>query len=447
MQWFQDRAEKILAHNFHRWYGLATAALLIAVFSLYFYSLIPSGKIRFLWYAMGVVVGEILLCFVWAMHKFRYPKKSKDKLGIIIAIHTETYQDKKFLHKDFVSSFKEKISDLKLPFDVLVLKNHQAEKIETVEEAEAILRNRKSHFIVWGSVKRRPHQSKECFFFSLRAMVVHSPIQEVQKTILVNDFNALLPNKLIFEQGLQLEAFELRANQLVSAVDYITGRAALLSGDVKTALQLHESLYNAIQHGYQSLVSQKALSKVISIEYSLLADIVFFNAKQQISEEFIRLNQNALKYWGENYSSLLKKAIIEFNNGTGNPGEALKIIQKAQKHSAGKEWLYSKIFLHLWMKQYKKALTECERVIRKNTIISEKTTLDVCSFNKEILVRYPNKVELNFWLGFLYYKKLDNPSEADVYLQKFIDGSGTSMELLIQKAKEYQTEIKNKIGY
>lgn len=445
MEWIQEKFFNLALNHFHKWYGLLSSILLTWILFLSIYKLLLPINDWFEYYLVGIVATSFVIIIAWAIYTYKFPSREENKIGLVVAVHIESREDYILYENDFLKPFKERISNLKSLFHVMPLKNHQSESIIDEEDARRILKKTNAQFIVWGSVKKRKKDSQ--YFFNLRAMVVHSPIDEVKKIVLINDFNALLPNKIAFENNFQPEAFDFRANQLFVAVEYITGRAALLSGDAEIALQLHLSLYTKIKEGYVCPVNHKNLEKIISIEYAILADQVYINSNQSMSTDFINHVSNSLKFDGSNYSSLLKQAIIDFGDGRGDPRKSLKVIQKAQKCANGKEWLYSKTFLHFWLDDFPKALSECDRLEKKSFKNEDILVRQICEFNENLLLKFPDKLVLNYWLGFLHFVKLDNKTMAHKYFDLFKDSDDQKYSKLIEKSKIYLASIRQEIGY
>ena len=446
MGWLAETIYGIAENHFHRWYGYVSAAFLSLVVALIIYGFIPENVVPFVPYISVVVVLDLILFFVWLRYAYSFPKRSDERLGVVIAVHVEELEDSKFFKNDFLTPFKTKISESNLPFDVLVLKNHQAEKVVSLEDARNVLERTKAHFCVWGSVKKRGNDSKgQKYWFSLRGVVVHSPIKEAQRVLLRKEFDALLPNKVAFEENLQFEGFEFRSNQLVTALNYITGRAALLSGDSDTAIRLHEPLFVAIQNGQSCPIPEKTIRELLAIEYDHKAATEFLLNKS--IEEYEKSIEKALFYSSDNYGALLKKAIVEFNNGRGDARIALRTIERAKQFAkSGYHWLYSKAFLHFWLEEYEKAIKTCDKLKEKNYEGEERTVQEVIKFNED-LVKIYEKPQLYYWLGFVSYVKGGNASFADQWFQDFLDKAGDSMQDLHTRAQSYLSEIRKEIGY
>lgn len=445
--WIAKKIFDITTNRFHKWYGLLCAVILVWVVALSIYDFIPTGEVPFPFYAIGIFAISLTIFIFWAFYVWYYPKRSRNRLGVAVAVQVEELEDYKFFKKDFLTPFKSKISDLNLPFDVLVLKNHQSEKVETTEDARSILKKTRAHFCIWGSIKKRKNApAGEKYLFSLRGIVIHKPIQEVQKVLLRKEFDALLPNTMIFEEHLQFEVFEFRANQAVAALDYITGRAALLSGDFNTAIRLHESLFNAIQSGQQFPISKETLKNLLSLEYDQKASFEFFNPAA--GDAYIESVKKSLQYNQYNYGALLKRAIVEFDGGNGSPQIALNTIKEAKQRapSGTYHWIYSKAFLHFWMEQYNDAIQSCEKLKEKSYGGEEITVQEVIKFNEDLLKKF-DKPQLYYWLGFVSVVKRKNIPLADKYFQTFIEKANGSMDDLKTRAESYLSNIKKEIGY
>lgn len=445
--WFIKKNYELSTRHFHKWYGLASALLLLIIVSLFVYRLIPAGEFPFIIYGIIITILGATILIGWAIHVWKYPKRSRTRLGVSVAVQVEDLEIYKFFQKDFLTPFKSKIRELGLPFDVLVLKNHQSEKVETVVDARRVLKNTRAHFCIWGSIKKRKNAPDgEKYLFSLRGIVIHRPIQEVQKVLLRKEFDALLPNTLVFEEHLQFEIFEFRANQAVTALHYITGRAALLSGDFNIAIRLHESLFNAIQSGQQYPISKEILKGLLSLEYEQKANFEFFN--RATGNAYIESVKKSLQYNQHNYGALLKRAIVEFDGGNGNPQTALNTIKEAKQRAPNSvyHWLYSKAFLHFWMGQYNDAIQSCEKLQKKSYDGEEITVQEVIRFNEDLVKEF-DKPQLCYWLGFVSIVKSRNISLAYKYFQTFVEKADNSMNDLKIRAESYLSNIQKEIGY
>lgn len=460
-KWFGNKLYEIATKYFHKVSGLFSSLVLVGIISLSIYHLIPSAtvttsinppitsivpEISFLEYMKAVFFIEVIIFLYWVFYSYYYPKRSKNRLGIVFAIHVVGFEreDNLYYKKNFLARFKDQVHELNLPFDILVLKNHQSEKVDTVEDAKKVLKKSNAQFCVWGYVvKKKRVSGLQNYSFSLKGIVIHKPIQEVQKILLQKEFNQLLPSSIAFEENLQFEGFSFQAGQLFTAVDYITGRAALLSGDFNTAIILHEPLVNIIGNENSLPVNKEALKKLLSLEYNVKGIYQLYNSDPNYNDSF----EKSLKYNPSNYSSLLNRAIKEFDNGKGDPKKALATIKMAKQYAKNDyTWLYNEIFLCLWMEKYPEALRLCQKLRAKSFDGEQIVLKSVEKFNENLLKNY-NKPQLFFWLGFLNFVKKGNLSQADKYFQLFTEKSSDSMNILNISVNGYIAHIKNEIKY
>ena len=219
-----------------------------------------------------------------------------------------------------------------------------------------------------------------------------------------------------------------------------------MSGDFNTAIRLHESLFNAAQNGQQIPISKDILKKLLSLEYDQKASFEFFDSSA--GNAYQQSIQKSLEYDPNNYGALLKRAIVEFNNGSGDPRTALNTIKEAKNRSSGNgyHWLYSKAFLHFWLEEYDGAIQCCDKLKEKSYGGEEITVAEVIRFNENLLKTH-DKPQLYYWLGFVSYIKAKNPSIADKYFQQFIDKATDPMKDLKTRAESYLSSIKKEIGY
>jgi len=65
--WLVKKAYNIATHQFHKWYGLLSSVLLLIVFSLLIYDLIPESELAFKKYALGVGILAFIVIGSWIL--------------------------------------------------------------------------------------------------------------------------------------------------------------------------------------------------------------------------------------------------------------------------------------------------------------------------------------------------------------------------------------------
>lgn len=120
-------------------------------------------------------------------------------------------------------------------------------------------------------------------------------------------------------------------------------------------------------------------------------------------------------------------------------------IDEKRTIRAGK---YSKAFLHCYNSDLDKASASYARAFRGKLPESEKFLKDVISFIEEIIKDEPDKIQLYFALGKIYYQKLYNLPEASRNYEKFLSATDPKDPRFTKKIKmvrDYKEKIDEKL--
>lgn len=439
-----DILYKLASENFHKPIGLLLSIVIVFFSELTLLALIKDvlGLSNTIVSLIFISISFFAMSLVWYSHAKYIRRRKKEKIGLVFAVFPEELADEKLFLNDFVNPFKNKVVEMKLPFDIIHLKKHHAEKINNINDASEYLKKTNSQFCLYGCVKKRKKTDiSNQFIFSLNGVVIHRPVQAISKILLQREFSEMLPNELAIEESMQFQGFQFRTEQAVAALDYITGRAALLSGDSKTAIELHEKLL--ADKSLAQIVNPNTIKALLSIEYDCEA------ANCMISGNTLQFKNNinkSLSLNHTNYGALLKKAISELNDG--NPKVAQITVGQAERYAppGAYHWLYSKAFLHFYLQEYPEAIKACDKLKKKSYSGEDITIMEVIKFNEDIL-KTNDIPQLHYWLGFVCLNKQNNYSAADLEFQRFIDTATDKMSELVTRAKGYLSLIKNEIQY
>jgi tetratricopeptide (TPR) repeat protein len=430
----------------------------VLVFEVFFFvtvndfisSFIEDSAIR------GTIYIILLLGWIgfWFFNRFHLPRndKKKQKIGIVIAIFSESEIERQKLKADFMSKLKEmlvqeRISDFS---EVFFLKNHFAEEIvesnKPVEKIKEFNKKISSHFYVWGRIKKRPNSNDagKKYFLTFQGYVVHKPIPQELSSEIAVDFSAVLPREINFPER-EFRGFEASAVIIHLAIKYIVGLAAFVSQNPSLAFRLHNGLREAF-NAYKPLPAhlQNIRNKIpvlLSEESGWIARWHFQNNRPHEAKEFL---SKSLSENNKNYGSWIFKAIMDFNDN--NVQEAFKSIANAEKFSDGDcAWIYSKAFLYFWQSDYEKALKLCQKIKKQSQSGEELVCRDVRKFNLKILAINETKPQLYFWIGYLSYFKDQNLPQALEDFEKFEQLVGDSIPSLKSKSSAYLAEIKHKM--
>ena len=389
----------------------------------------------------------------WALNKFRLPRNKKDKVGIVIAIYSENEKERQKLKADFISKLKKNLQQEGiLNFsNVIFLKNHFSNQIKEADnprsKLESINKKIKSHFYVWGDVKKRSDgDDGEKYFINFQGYVIHKPISHSLSQTISIDFSKVLPREVNFLEKRSFKGFEASATIVHLAAKYIIGIAAFVSHDPQLALRLHSGLkdqFNAFRPLPPRLQDiRNRIPLLISDEKLWIARWHFENNKTSEAKQFL---QEAISENDNNYGAWLFKAMVDFLIDK-NVDEAMESVNRAERYAKNTfEWRYSKAFLYFWKEDYQSALRLCQK-IKSQSYLAESITLEeVRKFNLNLLADTNSKVQLYFWIGFLSYFKRSNLGDALQDFENFEKLASGNMNLLKQKSGAYLREIKQKM--
>ncbi|MDP8234064.1 MAG: hypothetical protein P9M06_04605 [Candidatus Saelkia tenebricola] len=399
--------------------------------------------------------------FLWLYKRNRLPKNKKGYIGIIICIETENNKQKDRVRNDFTKRIRSLISqkNLKSKINIVLLSNYQSEYAirvlneyavnkqnkEAVQEWKKIRKRTRGHFFIYGGIKER-QDGENRYYLDLEAIVTHAPVQFPTQLQIMQDFLSVWYKQISFQEKIEFKGFLFAADAIFIAVQYVVGIAALVSGDITLALELHVGLdddpyfsrFNPLPPNLQHV---KRKLKI------LLAEENFLIAKSFVKQE--RYTE-AEQYLGrsllieQNYGAYVLKSIIEFSYKS-NPSESLKCAYKA-KGLAGDDgtWRYNEGFLLMYMERFEEALTVYEKIVSTSFVSEGNTLVEIYAFNEGFLKKYPEKIQSHFIIGFLKYKKESNYPDALEHFDKFISKgrSKDKYRILIAKAEIYQRELK-----
>jgi len=405
-----------------------------------------------------------------------FPKVTKGRVGVVIAIKTDTDSELRTLN-DFILRLGELIrgNSLSKYVELVILNNYQAgvftniingylPDLERFRETGRFkkdkghiswLRFRKKvsgHFYIWGDIRKRK-DGDDKYFFNLDGLVVHRPLsvdvhKEFTKRFIEGWFRRIKYSELF-----EFKGFELSADLVYIAVKYIVGMAAFISGDPFFALRLHDNLSQDIRK-VRSGVDDRSKTKL---------DLVALKARKLIGEENLviarryqligemdkceKYLQKSFMANSVNYSAYILRSLVEFKSG--DVKASLRSINKAEKLPEARfdnTWRYNKAFIFLFLGKYKQAATQY-RHIAKNTFDGELLTVsELKTFNLKMLSS-ENFIPSGFVLGFLEYQKEDNFPLALNYLEGFLEYASTKSDLdpLIELASLYLGDIKKQM--
>lgn len=445
MDWFLERADTVVSKYFHKWYGFVALSFLFIVVSLIFYGLIPDGKVRFLWYAGGIIFFEICILIFWLFYTFWVPKCNQKHIGLVICIFADTKEAEHNLKRDFISAIEKKTQEREIGevFDVKIIKNHLAPKYNSFKNINKLHKKTKGNIYIFGETKKRKNGDDQ-YFLTFDGLVLHRPVAQQVSQELSKDFLATLPKGIHFKDDFAFVGFQTSANIVMRSVEYVVGIASFISGNPFLATKLHEDLKKTIQFSPQKLPSDKViLNKIdtlLSNEYAIIAN---YYLNKSDKENTLKCLELSLKTNPNCYSALITQSIIAFV-WEDDPQKALAAIKKCRKNP-DTTWRYNEAFLRFWLGQYPSAWKQCEKIKKQEYSNEADISKDIIQFNENLLMTVEKPV-LYFWLGFNYYFKQKNLPMALKNFEKFESKADASMSFLDQKTKSWIVEIKKQMN-
>ena len=434
--------------KYHTWWGMFAQFIL----TLIIYSFALNLFIQF----FGIIAARLsfiavnmVLFAIWAFFFRYYPKNPNGKIGVIIALYCEDDLESLGARNDFIDKLNCNLREdgLNQKIQVVKVPNHHCSTITSYERAKEINQKVKGHFFVFGKIVKRP-DGEDKIFIEMNGLVTHAGIPLRVSQQIARDFSESLPREIEFNDAFRFKSLRLSADRVYLSAKYIIGIAALVSGDVLIASQLHEKILSDplmekekdlpiltdIKHKVKGLLAE---------EYLVLAKVAIREGKTEEYEKYIKLS---LSHGQNIYGQHLFQAIKIFGS-TEDANAALKEIDKAKDLAGGRqEWRYSEAFLLYWLGRYEDAYKSSQKITERDFIGEDVTVEEVLLFNQRLLEKHPDKIQLFFWMGYIVYKKLGDIVKGLEFFEKFKNGAREDQSYLVDKSKVFIKEIETEMG-
>lgn len=465
-----DTLIKYLEKYFYSKKGLIIGHALIAVIFLIFFQLNTFKNIYIL---IILIISLITFTIFWIYFNSKMPKNLNDKIGIVIALKTENSKQRVRVKKDLAENVLKLLEKYNLMnFNIIVPSEFQTNRIndiivnsfkkyrerrisnnQKISKEEKIwkkLRNKiGAHFYLYGEVCERL-EGENRYLINFNAVVLHKKIDLKLSDEIAKEIRSVLPN-VSFEEKKEITGFKFTSNVLYLAARYIVGVAALVSGNSYVAYNIHKDLKEQFIQalpGFPNISNiLNNLKKHVSQELYIMSRTEYFIKRNiPLAREYLKKSREADH---QNYLSIIFMSYIAFDVER-NFGKALSLIEKG-KRLAGQDrlWIYNRAFLLIYSGKYKNALNELQDLAEDITENEKRIILQCIEYDINLYKKEPDKKQLLFIIGYLYYKRLGNIPEALDYFEKFIEESKKNIEeyyYLIKKANVLLKDIRNIMG-
>ncbi|MHB1347185.1 MAG: tetratricopeptide repeat protein [Candidatus Humimicrobiaceae bacterium] len=460
--------------KFYTFWGLLLGYLLIIIILIIPINSIFSDFIENKYIILSTYI-FILIIFtvVWFYLRSKLPTNKEKKIGILIAIETESIKQKNRITKDVTQGIEELLSreNLLSLFNIIIPNDYQTKKIiyylkssdinknkgkkESINKTNEMIKWDKiskkinAHLYIIGEVIERFDVENKYIIKFKTTLIKHRPIDIKTSNKFSQEIELLLPKEFAFFEKLELKGFKITTDLLYIAIKYLVGVAAFLSADIKTSHLLHKELNDQLK----ILTPYNPFLKVILInlkkwrgaELQLLSKYEYFVNKDE--SKTLKLINEAENILPNNYDILVFKAYLAFDIER-NSSKALHILDKAKKCARDNyAWLYNRAFLLMYDGDYKKGFKEYENLENINFVGDDRLVEECINYDKSIFEKEPNKKQCLFMIAYLYLKKVINICLALDYFELFVNqANNTEYEFLLNKSKEYISLIKKEIG-
>jgi tetratricopeptide (TPR) repeat protein len=403
-----------------------------------------------LWWAsriVGLILAAIIF-FIWLLSR-RYPKAHKDKVGIIIAIRSNTLEAER-IRNDVVEKFLEimKGSGVSKYLDLLVLKDFQAKKVIDEKSALGVSNKCAGAFVIWGkSLSYRVDNGNNQYGFDLSYQVRHKPLVPPAQAMVAQGFQeALVNKKWEFLEKDTLRGIRITAANIREVALYVIGIAAYVSYDFSTSKDFHLEVYKLLS---KDKAKEKSLSPVfqrvpifISDSLHIIGYSIYLNEKDV--DKALGFAEQAITFWPQNANAHTNKALYLFQ--LGDIEGAKKTIKKVRQlnakiHIWDSAWRYSEAFLLFLDKKFPEGFSSYKKAF--NGYTSDRSVDEVVTFLEVFLKNNPDKAQLIFALALIrLYKKDDKPKALEEF-ETFMEQTQGSAEFsfLFKKAEAYKNQI------
>ena len=445
-------------------------------------NLIEKGIPNFLIRGTLYIVVLLIWVIIWSCRRHYLPQNSKGKIGLLIAINAESDKQKVRIKDDLVEGINKRLKENKLynTVNVIMLQDFKAKRVADILEKERVQKNEifqtptvsgnderkkkfekskehkdfiklhkkiKCHFYVWGKIKERKDKENK-YYLNLEALVVHKPLNIQSSKIMKNELNFVFPREISIPERIEVKGFEIASDLIYIAVFYITGVAAALSGDLFTALKLHNNLQSELDKFHPMPPPLQRVSKNLKefLLTELLQQARFYYYKKKNFTMIQNLLSKAELIDNKNYKLLIFISLYAFKIEK-NITKSLEYLKKASKVSdSDYTWLYNRAFLFMHIGNYKKGLEDYKK-LSKTKFSQEPSIVDQCiEFDKNLIEAEPNKYQLLFVIGYLYYYKKKDLKKALAYFKLFKDKACDNPDYheLCTRAVTYIDQIRKK---
>ena len=242
------------------WFEQIGLVVLLIVISVTTATLLIQGKAPWRVIIFVIALFDLFVYLAWWFSR-KLTRTPKNKVGFLVSISCENDTESRKLREDFIVPLRQfmKGGEAGNVFHFIELPQYIANGIVEKDDADALRRRCRGHFMLYGRVRLRTINGQDHHYIELDGIVAHKPIPNPVSQMLAREFTELLPNKVLLPTKNDLFSFQFTSEWAATVAKYIIGLAAAYSGDLDYA----EKLYTNAEEQLQSQVSNFPIYKLL----------------------------------------------------------------------------------------------------------------------------------------------------------------------------------------
>ncbi len=363
----------------------------------------------------------------WYQNKIE--KCKKDHIGFAIAIDVKCPKEREIIVNDFIKVMRRLLDSHttnNCRLMLLEVPQRYACKI-TSESAEKIMDRSRCHFLLWGEARLRSINGKQTHVLDLRGMVRHASISaDVQKHF-SEEFATLLPKQMFCPRENDVIHLENIGRLVACSSRYIIAVAAALSGDLDYSEQMFTEILNsdAKKIQFNPIVAKviQMIPRRLAQLYQARASMAYYEwrkNKVQNNLDAIKNNLTIASRYDNTLSGILNLWAIYYFISSRDITMAFSTLRKCNDIS-NINIRYSMAFLFA----YRGNLREARKIYRNalKSKLPTETFIEINIFIQDVLENEPDKIQLWFCIGWIFWKGLGDIVNAKKSFVKFIEYS------------------------
>ena len=397
-----DKAEQ----NWHKPIGLVFTVAAALIFVALIVSTTKASSTAAVIAISIIIVSTLLIWF----YSNQTPKTHKGKVGFVVCIQCSNEDEQKIIREDFILTLRKLLKEglLGSTFHFIEIPKYISETINDVEDAQNLKVKTRCHFLIYGRVRLRKIDEKDCHIIELDGLVAHKPIKKEVSANLAKEFSELFPRRVKIPTENDLLSLNFTSDWTEIVAKYIIGIASYCSFDVNYAELLFSDVQNKIgiiETDFPVIIKLKQRLPIRFSEIYIAKSMVCAEnwRKTQDKKALSELRDNLQKVspiLHDNYDVLLLQSIEAFLNGR-RIKEAIEYTKKCSQFDSP-VWHFNLAFLEAYQNNLAGAIRQYRKAA--NYEILPKTLSDIEDFIFWLIEEEPDKYQYHYCLGFFNWK-------------------------------------------